>query len=159
MEPALPRSSYFRKFLFVSVPRAFSCEGTRFAAAALNTYSVDITYLETPFVYWPMVQSSLGIIGACLSQIRPLFAGAALQPLLSHLEALYCSVKRPIVSSISRPIWGSSEMKSDAATGHSLAWLPRCVFAILAELGVQGYWPYNRVYWRSIELHGSADRA
>ena len=39
--------------------------------------SVDVTYLLTPTVYWPMVESSLGIVGACLPLMRPLFTGAA----------------------------------------------------------------------------------
>lgn len=33
--------------------------------------------LMTPFVYWPMVESSLGIVGACLPLMRPLLTGAA----------------------------------------------------------------------------------
>ena len=40
----------------------------------LTTIPADI---ETPFVYWPMVESSLGIVGACLPLMRPLVAGAA----------------------------------------------------------------------------------
>ena len=33
----------------------------------------DISYLLTPSLYWPMVESSLGIVGACLPLLRPLF--------------------------------------------------------------------------------------
>lgn len=34
----------------------------------------DISYFTTPTVYWPMVESSLGIVGACLPLFRPLFS-------------------------------------------------------------------------------------
>lgn len=34
----------------------------------------DVSYLLTPTVYWPMVESSLGIVGACLPLLRPLFS-------------------------------------------------------------------------------------
>jgi len=34
----------------------------------------DFSYLYTPTVYWPMVESSLGIVGACLPLLRPLFS-------------------------------------------------------------------------------------
>lgn len=34
------------------------------------------TDFNTPIVYWPMVESSLGIVGACLPMLRPLFVGA-----------------------------------------------------------------------------------
>lgn len=33
--------------------------------------------INTPIVYWPMVESSFGIVGACLPTFRPLFAGAS----------------------------------------------------------------------------------
>lgn len=36
-------------------------------------HDADISYLLTPTVYWPMVESSLGIVGACLPLLRPLF--------------------------------------------------------------------------------------
>ena len=29
--------------------------------------------MNTPLVYWPMIESSLGIVGACLPMLRPLF--------------------------------------------------------------------------------------
>ncbi|KAK4692115.1 hypothetical protein P7C71_g5025, partial [Lecanoromycetidae sp. Uapishka_2] len=40
-------------------------------AAATLTGDMDLTYLLTPIVYWPMVESSLGIVGACLPSMRP----------------------------------------------------------------------------------------
>ena len=44
--------------------------------AATNGGSVDVSYILTPTVYWPMIESSLGIVGACLPLLRPLFTGA-----------------------------------------------------------------------------------
>lgn len=51
----------------------------------------DITYSQTPFVYWPMVESSLGIIGACLPLLRPLFAGAKSHGFMRHLHTFKSS--------------------------------------------------------------------
>lgn len=39
-----------------------------------QSHDPDISYVFTPTVYWPMVESSLGIIGACLPLLRPLFS-------------------------------------------------------------------------------------
>ncbi|KAL2039833.1 hypothetical protein N7G274_007234 [Stereocaulon virgatum] len=33
----------------------------------------DLTYLGTPTIYWPMIESSLGVVGACLPLLRPIF--------------------------------------------------------------------------------------
>lgn len=40
-----------------------------------NGNNLDITFIDTPLIYWPMIESSLGIVGACLPLLRPLFAG------------------------------------------------------------------------------------
>ena len=53
--------------------------------------NIDITYAETPMVYWPMVESSLGIIGACLPLMRPLFAGATSRGFMRHLHTFKSS--------------------------------------------------------------------
>ena len=53
-----------------------------------NPTIVDITYLETPLVYWTMVESSLGVIGACLPQMTPV-AKAVYRGLKRHLQSLY----------------------------------------------------------------------
>ena len=37
----------------------------------------DYSYILTPTIYWPMVESSLGIVGACLPLLRPLFPAAS----------------------------------------------------------------------------------
>ncbi len=33
------------------------------------------TDMNSPIVYWPMIESSMGIMGACLPMLRPLFTG------------------------------------------------------------------------------------
>ncbi|KAL9025593.1 MAG: hypothetical protein Q9196_005609 [Gyalolechia fulgens] len=53
-----------------------------------GTASLDITYLQTPLVYWPMVESSVGIIGACLPLLRPLFAGATSHGFMRDLHSV-----------------------------------------------------------------------
>ena len=51
-----------------------------------NTGSTDISYLLTPTVYWPMIESSLGIVGACLPLLRPLFTGATTKGFVRKLR-------------------------------------------------------------------------
>ena len=51
----------------------------------LTTVPAD---LQTPFVYWPMIESSLGIIGACLPLMRPLIAGAASHGFMRNLRTI-----------------------------------------------------------------------
>lgn len=48
----------------------------------------DITYLLTPTVYWPMVESSLGIVGACLPLLRPIFTNTSAKSVFSSLRAM-----------------------------------------------------------------------
>lgn len=55
-------------------------------AAATLTGDMDLTYLLTPIVYWPMVESSLGIVGACLPSMRPVFTEGFLSGLRSILS-------------------------------------------------------------------------
>ena len=40
-----------------------------------NTVGTDVVRLDvlTPTLYWPMVEASLGIVGACLPSMRPLW--------------------------------------------------------------------------------------
>lgn len=44
--------------------------------------------LQTPLVYWPMVESAVGILGACLPLLRPLFAGAASRGFMRDLQSV-----------------------------------------------------------------------
>ncbi|CAD6590567.1 MAG: hypothetical protein ASARMPREDX12_004421 [Alectoria sarmentosa] len=48
----------------------------------------DVTYLLTPTVYWPMVESSLGIVGACLPLLRPIFTDTPAKDTFSSLRAM-----------------------------------------------------------------------
>ncbi|KAL8683460.1 MAG: hypothetical protein Q9186_000615 [Xanthomendoza sp. 1 TL-2023] len=60
--------------------------------------------IQTPLVYWPMVESALGIIGACLPLMRPLFAGAVSRGFMRDLQ----SVDIP-TSEQSKTLWNSAE--------------------------------------------------
>ena len=44
--------------------------------------------LLTPTVYWPMVESSLGIVGACLPLLRPIFTDTPAKNTFSSLRAM-----------------------------------------------------------------------
>ena len=60
--------------------------------------------LLTPTVYWPMVESSLGIVGACLPLLRPIFTDKPAKNIFSSLRAM-----------MSR-----SSLRSDSANTESL---------------------------------------
>ena len=44
--------------------------------------------LLTPTLYWPMVESSLGIVGACLPLLRPLFINTSPKTIFSSLRTM-----------------------------------------------------------------------
>ena len=44
--------------------------------------------MNTPLVYWPMVESSIGIVGACLPLLRPLFVGASSNGFMRSLKSV-----------------------------------------------------------------------
>lgn len=44
--------------------------------------------LLTPTVYWPMVESSLGIVGACLPLLRPILTDTRAKSILSSLRTM-----------------------------------------------------------------------
>lgn len=54
----------------------------------LNVGFVDLSYMNTPMVYWPMVESSIGIVGACLPLLRPLFVGASSSGFMRSLKSV-----------------------------------------------------------------------
>ena len=56
------------------------------ALAAADDF--DLTWFETPAVLWPMVESALGIVGACLPLLRPLFAGTSTQGFMRNLRSV-----------------------------------------------------------------------
>lgn len=43
--------------------------------AQTQSGSVDVSYVLTPSVYWPLIESAIGIVGACLPLLRPLVVG------------------------------------------------------------------------------------
>ncbi|CAL8576045.1 hypothetical protein XPA_001936 [Xanthoria parietina] len=56
--------------------------------AFYHSDSVDFTYVLTPLVYFPLVESALGIIGACLPLFRPLFAGVTSRGFMRDLQSV-----------------------------------------------------------------------
>lgn len=71
----------------------------------------DIAYLLTPTIYWPMVESSLGIVGACLPLLRPIFTDTRAKNLSSSLRAI---MSRPSVRSGSANTETKEFVKFDA---------------------------------------------
>ncbi|KAF6225282.1 hypothetical protein HO133_010480 [Letharia lupina] len=49
---------------------------------------LDISYMNTPLVYWPMVESCMGVVGACLPLLRPLFVGASSNGFMRSLKSV-----------------------------------------------------------------------
>ncbi len=54
--------------------------------ASSANVSLDVSYTLTPTVYWPMIESSLGIVGACLPLLRPIFSGASSKGFMRKLR-------------------------------------------------------------------------
>lgn len=54
----------------------------------LDVGFMDISYMNTPLVYWPMVESSMGVVGACLPLLRPLFVGASSNGFMRSLKSV-----------------------------------------------------------------------
>ena len=44
--------------------------------------------MNAPLVYWLLVESSLGIVGACLPLLRPLFVGASSTGFMRSLKSV-----------------------------------------------------------------------
>ena len=62
--------------------------------------------LLTPTVYWPMVESSLGIVGACLPLLRPIVTDTRAKKIFSSLRTML------LLSSSSRPSSRRTESSS-----------------------------------------------
>lgn len=58
----------------------------RIIAEAL--WDFDITWFETPAFLWAMIESALGIVGACLPLLRPLFAGTSTKGFMRNLRSV-----------------------------------------------------------------------
>ena len=50
--------------------------------------SFDVTWFETPAVLWPFIESALGILGACLPLLRPLFTGTSTKGFMRNLRSV-----------------------------------------------------------------------
>ena len=48
----------------------------------------DITWFETPAYLWAFIESALGIVGACLPLLRPLFAGTSTKGFMRNLRSV-----------------------------------------------------------------------
>lgn len=48
----------------------------------------DVTWYETPSLVWQFVESTLGIVGACLPLLRPLFAGTSTKGFMRNLRSV-----------------------------------------------------------------------
>ena len=70
----------------------------------------DISYILTPSLYWPMVESSLGIVGACLPLLRPLFTDGSRTRVVRKLRYVSSSKEK-----------GSSEGAGTTAVNSSNA--------------------------------------
>lgn len=129
----------------------------RQAAIEDGTAGLDISFIQTPLVYWPMVESSLGIIGACLPLLRPLFAGAASHGFMRDLHSVDIPSsersdmaqwnKSPFGSSTnndewnsnaSTVRWGSDSMAS--AKGMGMPSLPATSLNMLRDAPAEGPW-------------------
>lgn len=73
----------------------------------------DITYIMTPTLYWPLIESSLGIVGACLPLMRPLFTGAASKGFVRKLRFPTLTYHDPKASKGSGTTAVASSEKSD----------------------------------------------
>ncbi|KAK3178291.1 hypothetical protein OEA41_000424 [Lepraria neglecta] len=51
--------------------------------------AVDLTYLLTPTIYWPMVESSLGVVGACLPLMGPVFTRFSIDSVLRGIRSRF----------------------------------------------------------------------
>ncbi|KAM0802748.1 hypothetical protein BDR22DRAFT_970990 [Usnea florida] len=89
-----------------------------------NSGDEDFTYLFTPTVYWPMVESSLGIVGACLPLFRPIISGSfpvrSIRELISFPTMSFKSSKNPMKD------FGSLE---DGSTSSSAVSSERSIYA------------------------------
>ena len=48
----------------------------------------DITWYETPALLWSFIESALGIVGACLPLLRPLFAGTSTKGFMRNMRSV-----------------------------------------------------------------------
>ncbi|CAF9930843.1 hypothetical protein IMSHALPRED_008293 [Imshaugia aleurites] len=76
--------------------------------AETQSQNNDVTYILTPTLYWPMVESSLGVVGACLPSMRPIFRDFSLDNLARSIR----SIRHLISSSKIRSLVSASSIRS-----------------------------------------------
>ena len=91
------------------------------ALAAGGDY--DLTWYETPSLLWVFIESALGITGACLPLLRPLFAGTSTQGFMRNLRSVairtITGAEEPKASEGSTTAVGSGSGSSGKKSGKS----------------------------------------
>ena len=54
----------------------------------VNLNQLTVSVYLAPTFYWPFIESSLGIVGACLPTLRPIFRSTTLERLTSSLQGM-----------------------------------------------------------------------
>ena len=75
--PALQKSSSSIEPTTVSFSRILIENSYSQSHPVLNNGAADLSYITTPTIYWPMIEAALGVIGACLPLLRPLFSSGS----------------------------------------------------------------------------------
>ena len=79
-------------------------------SAANRDLAYRIIDLLTPTVYWPMVESSLGIVGASLPLLRPIFTDLPAKNIFSSIRAMMSrSSRRTNIADSPRPDYSDLE--------------------------------------------------
>ena len=83
----------------------------------------DITWYETPAILWPFIESALGIVGACLPLLRPLFAGTSTKGFMRNLRSVavrtITGAEEPKMSEGSTTAVGSGSGSSGKKSGKT----------------------------------------
>ncbi|KAL8925665.1 MAG: hypothetical protein Q9208_003348 [Pyrenodesmia sp. 3 TL-2023] len=117
---------------------------------------LDVSYMQTPLVYWPMIESATGIVAACLPLLRPLFAGAASRGFMRDLQSvdIPTSERSDTLwdksglsgpsdgwnSSVSTVRWGSDSLPVGEQGEKRLPSLPTSSLNMLRDAPSEGRW-------------------
>lgn len=55
---------------------------------ATTAGTADLKWVESPAIYWSMVESSLGIVGACLPLLRPLVSNTTTSGFMRSMRSV-----------------------------------------------------------------------
>ncbi|KAG6993785.1 hypothetical protein G7Y79_00051g087050 [Physcia stellaris] len=84
-------------------------------AEEVGSGNEDIADVLTPTVYWPMVESSLGILGACLPSMRPVFTGCSSRGFVRKLRSISYYSSSPSTTYHDRVEHGTRTSDGDSA--------------------------------------------